>query len=133
MSEQAGFPGLRDTPGVDPRRLLRVITRVTIGDVRQHSKIRIAIMSKPDSSSFKAKLIGRVVVVKVSLFSRAFRGAITATDETGFCLVSEDMIAALRETTGSAMADMDNPSVYLPFSALEWLITSEPKAAAASA
>jgi hypothetical protein len=90
-------------------------------------------MSKPDASSFKAKLIGRVVIVKVSLFSRAFRGAIAATDDTGFCFVSDDMIAALRETTGSAMADMDAPSVYLPFSALEWLITSEPKAAAASA
>jgi hypothetical protein len=90
-------------------------------------------MSKPEPSSYKARLIGRVVIVKVSLFSRAFRGAITATDETGFSFVSEDMIAALRETTGSAMVDMDAPSVYLPFSALEWLITSEPKAAAASA
>jgi len=90
-------------------------------------------MSKPDPSSYKAKLVGRIVVVKVSLFSRAFRGAITATDDTGFCFVSDEMIAALRETTGSAMAGMDAPSVYLPFSTLEWLISSEPKAAAASA
>lgn len=90
-------------------------------------------MSQPDRSSYKAKLVGQIVIVKVSLFSRAFRGAITATDETGFCLVSEDMIAALRETTGNAMADMEAPNVYLPFSTLEWLITSEPKADAASA
>ena len=90
-------------------------------------------MSQADRSSYKAELIGRTVLVKVSLFSRAFRGAITAADETGFCFVSDDMIAALRETTGSAMADMDAPSLYLPFSTLEWLITSEPKAAAASA
>ena len=91
------------------------------------------IMSKPDSSPYKAKLVGRTVVLKVSLFSRAFRGAIAATDETGFSFVSDDMIAAMREITGSAMADMDEPSVYLPFSTLEWLITSEPKATAASA
>jgi len=43
------------------------------------------------------------------------------------------MNAALREVTGGAMADMDAPSVYLPFSKLEWLICSQPKAAAASA
>jgi hypothetical protein len=73
------------------------------------------------------------VIVRVSLFSRAFRGTITATDETGFCFVSGDMIAALREITGGAMAEMEAPSVYLPFSTLEWLITSEPKAAAATA
>jgi hypothetical protein len=90
-------------------------------------------MPKTESPSYKAKLIGRVVIVKVSLFSRAFRGAITAADETGFNFASDDMIAALREITGSAMAEMDSPSVYLPFSTLEWLISSEPKAAAASA
>jgi hypothetical protein len=84
-------------------------------------------------SSFKARLVGRAVIVKVSLFSRAFRGTITATDETGFGLDSGDMIAALREITGGAMNEMDAPSVYLPFSTLEWLVTSEPKAAAASA
>lgn len=83
--------------------------------------------------SFKAKLAGKTVIVKTSLFSRAFSGTITATDETGFCFVSDEMTAALRELTGGAMAKMDAPSVYLPFSALEWLISSEPKAAAASA
>jgi hypothetical protein len=39
----------------------------------------------------------------------------------------------LREITGGAMNDMDAPSVYLPFSTLEWLVSSEPKASAASA
>jgi hypothetical protein len=90
-------------------------------------------MPQSGPSSFKAKLVGRTVLVKVSLFSRAFRGTITATDETGFGLNSEDMIAALREITGGAMAGMDAPNVYLPFSTLEWLVTSEPKASAASA
>ena len=73
------------------------------------------------------------MIVKVSLFSRAFRGTILATDEIGFCFNSEDMIAAMREITGSAMAEMEAPNVYLPFSTLEWLITSEPKASAATA
>jgi hypothetical protein len=86
----------------------------------------------PNSTSFKSRLVGKRVVVKVSLFSRAFCGTIAATDETGFCLLSDDMVAALRESTGTLMADMDAPSVYLPFSALEWLISSERKAAAAS-
>jgi hypothetical protein len=90
-------------------------------------------MPQSGSTSYRAKLAGRTVIVKVSLFSRAFRGTITATDETGFCFVSGDMIAALREITGGAMAEMEAPSVYLPFSTLEWLITSEPKAAAATA
>jgi hypothetical protein len=90
-------------------------------------------MPQSGPSPYKAKLVGRSVIVKVSLFSRAFRGTITATDETGFALISDDMIAALREITGSAMNDMDAPSVYLPFSTLEWLVTSEPKASAASA
>ncbi len=71
--------------------------------------------------------------MKVSLFTRAFSGIIIAADDTGFCLVSNEMNAALREVTGGAMADMDSPSVYLPFSKLEWMITSQPKAAAASA
>ena len=69
----------------------------------------------------------------MSLFTRAFSGTITAADDTGFCLVSNEMNAALREVTGGAMADMDAPSVYLPFSQLEWLISSQPKTAAASA
>ena len=43
------------------------------------------------------------------------------------------MNAALREVTGRAMADMDAPGVYLPFSALEWLISLQPKTDAASA
>ena len=88
-------------------------------------------MQPSSPPSFKAKLVGRTVVVKTSLFSRAFSGTITATDETGFCFVSDDLTAALRELTGGAMAKMDAPSVYLPFAALEWLITSEPKAMAA--
>jgi hypothetical protein len=83
--------------------------------------------------AFKEKLVNRTVIVKVSLFTRAFSGTITAADDTGFCLVSEEMNAALREVTGGAMANMDTPSVYLPFSKLEWLIVSQPKAAAASA
>jgi len=90
-------------------------------------------MAQSGSSSYRAKLAGRVVIMKVSLFSRAFRGTILATDEIGFCFNSEDMIAAMREITGSAMAEMESPSVYLPFSTLEWLITSEPKASAATA
>jgi hypothetical protein len=84
-------------------------------------------------SAFKTTLAGKSVIVKISLFSRAFSGTIIAVDETGFCLVSEPMIAALRETTGSAMATMDAPSVYLTFASLEWLVSSQPKAAAASA
>jgi hypothetical protein len=90
-------------------------------------------MPQSNPSSYKAKLVGRTVIVKVSLFSRAFRGTITATDETGFAFDSDDVIAALREITGSAMNDLSAPSVYLPFSTLEWLVTSEPKASAASA
>ena len=90
-------------------------------------------MSQSGVSSFKEKLVNKTVIVKVSLFTRAFSGTITAADDTGFCLVSNDMIAALRDTTGGAMANMDAPSVYLPFSKLEWLVTSQPKAAAASA
>ncbi|HXZ41217.1 MAG TPA: hypothetical protein VEG68_10805 [Terriglobales bacterium] len=90
-------------------------------------------MSLPGTPSFKAKLVGKRVIVKVSLFSRAFSGTIAATDETGFCFVSDDMVAALRESTGSLMSGMDAPSVYLPFSTLEWLVFSDAKAAAASA
>lgn len=90
-------------------------------------------MLLPDSPSFKAKLVGKHAIVKVSLFSRAFPGTVAATDETGFCFQSDAMVTALREITGSAMADMDAPSVYLPFSSLEWLVFSEPKAKAASA
>jgi hypothetical protein len=90
-------------------------------------------MAQPGVPSFKDKLANRKVIVKVSLFTRAFSGTIIAADETGFCLESNEMTAALREVTGGAMADMDAPSVYLPFSKLEWLISSQPKAAAASA
>jgi len=90
-------------------------------------------MSQPGIPSFKENLLNRTVIVKVSLFTRAFPGTITGVDDTGFCLVSNEMNAALREVTGGAMAEMDSPSVYLPFSKLEWMITSQPKAAAASA
>jgi hypothetical protein len=90
-------------------------------------------MSQSGVPSFKEKLVNRTVIVKVSLFTRAFSGTIIAADDTGFCLVSNEMNAALREVTGGAMANMDAPSVYLPFSKLEWLIVSQPKSAAASA
>ena len=84
-------------------------------------------------SSFKEKLVNKTVIVKLSLFARAFSGTITAADDTGFCLVSNELNAALREVTGGAMANIDPPAVYQPFSKLEWLIVSQPKAAAASA
>jgi hypothetical protein len=90
-------------------------------------------MPLPDSSSFKAKLVNKHVIVKVSLFSRAFPGTVVATDETGFCFQSDDLVTALREITGTVMAKMDSPQVYLTFAALEWLVFSEPKASAASA
>lgn len=90
-------------------------------------------MSQPTRPAFKENLVNKTVIVKVSLFTRAFSGTITATDETGFCLVSSEMIGALRELTGNAMANMDAPGVYLPFSKLEWLVCSQPKATAASA
>lgn len=90
-------------------------------------------MAPADSSSFKANLVGKRVIVKVSLFSRAFPGTIAAADETGFCFQSDDMVSALRESTGSIMANFDAPSLYLPFSSLEWLVFSAPKAAAAFA
>ena len=89
-------------------------------------------MSLPDPP-FKAKLVGERVIVKVSLFSRAFPGTVVAADETGFCFLSDDMVTALREITGSVMAKMDAPKVYLTFSTLEWLVFSEPKTSAASA
>lgn len=89
-------------------------------------------MSLP-GPSFKTKLVGKRVIVKISLFSRAFPGTVAATDETGFCFLSDEMVGALRESTGSLMSNMDNPSVYLPFSTLEWMVYSEQKAAAASA
>jgi hypothetical protein len=90
-------------------------------------------MPQFDSPSFKEKLLNRTVIVKVALFTRAFSGTITAVDDTGFCFVSNDMNAALRELTAGAMNNMDAPSVYLPFSQLEWLVSSQPKAAGASA
>lgn len=89
-------------------------------------------MSQP-IPSFKDTLVNRTVVVKLSLFTRAFSGKIIAADDTGFCLESNELNAALREVTGTAMANMDAPTVYLPFSQLEWLVLSQPKAAAASA
>jgi hypothetical protein len=73
------------------------------------------------------------VIVKVSLFSRAFPGTVVATDETGFCFLSDDLVTALREITGSAMANLDAPNVYLTFSTLEYLVFSAPKTSAASA
>lgn len=85
------------------------------------------------ASSFRSKLPGKNVIVKTALFSRAFRGTITATDDTGFCFSSDEMTAALKELTGSAMNNMDAPSVYLTFASLEWMVFSEPKAAAAHA
>jgi small nuclear ribonucleoprotein (snRNP)-like protein len=90
-------------------------------------------MAQSNVTSFKEKLVNRKVIVKLSLFTRPFSGTITAVDDTGFCLVSNEMNVALGEVTGRAMAEMDAPSVYLPFSQLEWLISSQPKAAAASA
>lgn len=90
-------------------------------------------MSQPDIPSFKEKLVNKTVIVKLSLFTRAFPGTVTAADDTGFCLVSKEMNAALREITGGAMANIDAPAVYLPYSKLEWLICSQPKAASASA
>ena len=90
-------------------------------------------MAQPGVPSFKDKLVNRTVIVKVSLFTRAFSGTVIAADETGFCLESNEMTAALREVTGGAMANMDAPCVYLPFSKLEWLVSSQPRAAAASA
>jgi hypothetical protein len=90
-------------------------------------------MSQPGVSSFKEQLVHKTVIVKLSLFTRAFSGTVTAADETGFCLLSAEMNAALREVTGGAMAHVDAPAVYLPYSKLEWLICSQPKASAASA
>jgi hypothetical protein len=90
-------------------------------------------MSQSAAPSFKDKLVNKTVIVKVSLFTRAFSGMVTAADDTGFCLVSNELNAALREITGGAMANLDAPAVYLPFSKLEWLILSQPKAATASA
>jgi hypothetical protein len=89
-------------------------------------------MSTPSSPNFKAQLTGKRVIVKISLFSRAFAGTIVATDDTGFCLLSDEMVNALREVTGTLMTGMDAPRIYLPFSKLEWLVSSESKAAAAS-
>lgn len=90
-------------------------------------------MSLPGPPSFKAKLAGKRVIIKISLFSRAFAGTVITADDTGFCFLSDDMVGALRESTGSLMTNMDAPSIYLPFSRLEWMVYSEPKAAAASA
>jgi len=90
-------------------------------------------MVQSGSPSLKETLVNKKVVVKVSLFTRAFSGTITAADETGFCLLCNELNQALREVTGGAMADVDAPAVYLPFSKLEWLILSQPKAAGAKA
>lgn len=56
-----------------------------------------------------------------------------AAPDTGFCLVSDERNAALREVTGARHGQHGRPSVYLPFSKREWLISSQPKAASASA
>jgi hypothetical protein len=90
-------------------------------------------MLQPGAPSFKTKLVGKNVIVKTALFSRAFRGTIGATDDTGFCFHSDEMVAALRELTGTAMANLDAPSVYLTFASLEWLVFSDGKAVGASA
>lgn len=71
-------------------------------------------MSQPGIPSFRDKPVNRTVIVKVSLFTRAFSGTIIAADDTGFCLVSNEMNAALRQVTGGAIANRDAPSVYLP-------------------
>ncbi len=90
-------------------------------------------MSLLGSGSSHAKLVGKRVLLKSSLFSRAFAGTIAAADEVGFCFISDDLIAALREITGNALNGLDKPNVYLPFSTLEWLVFSEMNSAAASA
>lgn len=89
-------------------------------------------MSLPAPPPFKTRLVGKRVVVKVSLFSRAFPATVAATDETGFCFVSDEMVTALREITGNIMANLDAPHVYLPYSSVEWLVFSDAKASAAS-
>ncbi len=89
-------------------------------------------MSSANLPSFKAQLQGKRVIIKISLFSRAFAGTVLATDDTGFCFLSDEMVGALREVTGTLMNNMDAPTVYLPFSKLEWLVSSQPKASAAS-
>jgi hypothetical protein len=89
-------------------------------------------MSLVGPGSSHVKLVGKRVLLKSSLFSRAFAGTISAADEIGFCFVSDDLISALREITGSALNGLDAPNVYLPFSTLEWLVFSEAKSATAS-
>jgi small nuclear ribonucleoprotein (snRNP)-like protein len=90
-------------------------------------------MVQPGPASFKSKLVGTTVLVKLSLFSRAFSGTVTAADETGFCFSSDAMSGALQEMTGTAMANMAAPTIYLTFANLEWLVFSDTKAAAATA
>jgi len=90
-------------------------------------------MSLIGSHASSAKLVGKRVLFKSSLFSRAFTGTIIAADEIGFCFTSDDLISALREITGNALASIDRPNVYLPFSTIEWLVFSESKSTAASA
>jgi hypothetical protein len=90
-------------------------------------------MLQPSSASFKAQIVGTTVLVKLSLFSRAFSGTVTAADETGFCFRSDAMSGALQEMTGMAMANMDAPTIYLTFAKVEWLVFSDAKAATASA
>jgi hypothetical protein len=89
-------------------------------------------MLPSNSPSFKTQLQGKRVIIKVSLFSRAFSGTVLATDDTGFNFLSDEMVAALREITGTLMNGVDAPTVYLPFSKLEWLVSSQTKAAVAS-
>jgi hypothetical protein len=100
---------------------------------QQTVKGRVLSMSFVGPQAPSAKLVGKRVLLKSSLFSRAFSGTITAADEIGFCFLSDDLISALREITGSALASLEAPNVYLPFSTLEWLVFSDSNAAAASA
>jgi hypothetical protein len=117
----------RITPVIADRKTM-LLNRAQGGNLKAGE---ILLPSNP--SAFKTSLAGKSVIVKISLFSRAFSGTVIAVDETGFCFVSEAMISALRETTGTAMAAMDAPSVYLTFASLEWLVSNQPKAAAATA
>ena len=77
------------------------------------------------NSSFKKSLVGKPAIVKMHQFSRGISGTVVGVNETGFCFVSKDMVAALREINGVAMASIQSPSVYVPFANLEWLVSSE--------
>jgi hypothetical protein len=76
-------------------------------------------MLQPDSSSFKEKLVNQRVIVKASLFTRAFSGTARPRMTPVSAWFSDEMTAALREVTGGAKANMDAPSIYLRSSVLE--------------